>query len=311
MGQFCHQNIIRLEGVVTKYKHAMIVTEYMENGALDKYLRDHDGEMTSYQLVGMLRGIAGGMKYLSDMSYVHRDLAARNILVNSGLACKVSDFGLSRVLEDDQEGTYTTSGGKIPIRWTAPEAIAYRKFTSASDVWSFGIVMWEVMAFGERPYWDMSNHEVMKAINEAFRLPAPMDCPSALYQLMLRCWLQDRSKRPCFNDIVNLLDKFLRSPDSLKTIADFDPRVSIRLPSTSGSDGSPFRSVSEWLESIKMSQYSENFACAGIVTMDQVLQMKNEDIRNIGVRLPGHLKRIAYSILGLKDQTSTLSVFAV
>ncbi|XP_068997131.1 ephrin type-A receptor 2 isoform X1 [Embiotoca jacksoni] len=315
MGQFSHQNIIRLEGVVTKckdfFKHAMIVTEYMENGALDRYLRDHDGEFSSFQLVGMLRGIAAGMKYLSDMSYVHRDLAARNILVNNTLECKVSDFGLSRVLEDDPEGTYTTSGGKIPIRWTAPEAIAYRKFTSASDVWSFGIVMWEVMAFGERPYWDMSNHEVMKAINEAFRLPAPMDCPSAVYQLMLQCWLQDRSKRPRFGDIVSLLDKLLRSPDSLKTIADFDPRISIRLPSTSGSDGSPFRSVSEWLESIKMSQYSENFTCAGVVTMDQVLQMKNEDIKNIGVRLPGHLKRIAYSILGLKDQTSTLSVFAV
>ncbi|CAN9515708.1 unnamed protein product [Ophioblennius macclurei] len=311
MGQFTHQNIIRLEGVVTKFKHAMIVTEYMENGALDRYLKDHDGEFSSFQLVGMLRGIAAGMKYLSDMSYVHRDLAARNILVNNTLECKVSDFGLSRVLEDDPEGTYTTSGGKIPIRWTAPEAIAYRKFTSASDVWSFGIVMWEVMAFGERPYWDMSNHEVMKAINEAFRLPAPMDCPSAVYQLMLQCWLQDRSKRPRFGDIVSLLDKLLRSPDSLKTIADFDPRVSIRLPSTSGSDGSPFRSVSEWLESIKMSQYSENFTCAGIVSMDQVLQMKNEDIKNIGVRLPGHLKRIAYSILGLKDQTSTLSVFAV
>ncbi|MEQ2202512.1 hypothetical protein XENOCAPTIV_004636, partial [Xenoophorus captivus] len=179
-------------------------------------------------LVGMLRGIAAGMKYLSEMSYVHRDLAARNILVNTVLECKVSDFGLSRVLEDDPEGTYTTSGGKIPIRWTAPEAIAYRKFTSASDVWSFGIVMWEVMAFGERPYWDMSNHE-------------------------------DRSKRPRFGDIVSLLDKLLRSPDSLKTIADFDPR-----------------SVSEWLESIKMSQYSENFTRAGIITMDQVLQMKNE-----------------------------------
>ncbi|KAE8298448.1 Ephrin type-A receptor 2 [Larimichthys crocea] len=177
MGQFSHPNIIRLEGVVTKYKHVMIVTEYMENGALDTYLKDRDGEIPSYQLVGMLRGIAAGMKYLSDMSYVHRDLAARNVLVNSNLECKVSDFGLSRVLEDDAEGTYTTRGGKIPIRWTAPEAIAYRKFTSASDVWSFGIVMWEVMAFGERPYWDMSNHEVMKAINEAFRLPAPMDCP--------------------------------------------------------------------------------------------------------------------------------------
>ncbi|XP_056260035.1 ephrin type-A receptor 2a [Seriola aureovittata] len=311
MGQFSHPNIIRLEGVVTKFKHAMIVTEYMENGALDTYLKDRDGEIPVYQLVGMLRGIAAGMKYLSDMSYVHRDLAARNVLVNSNLECKVSDFGLSRVLEDDAEGTYTTRGGKIPIRWTAPEAIAYRKFTSASDVWSFGIVMWEVMAFGERPYWDMSNHEVMKAINEAFRLPAPMDCPSAIYQLMLQCWQQDRSKRPRFSDIVNILDKLLRSPESLKTIADFDPRVSIRLPSTSGCDGTMFRSVPEWLESIKMSQYNESFTRAGITTMEQVLALRHEDIRNIGVRLPGHMKRIAYSILGLKDETSSLSVFAV
>ncbi|TMS19549.1 Ephrin type-A receptor 2 [Larimichthys crocea] len=304
MGQFSHPNIIRLEGVVTKYKHVMIVTEYMENGALDTYLKDRDGEIPSYQLVGMLRGIAAGMKYLSDMSYVHRDLAARNVLVNSNLECKVSDFGLSRVLEDDAEGTYTTRGGKIPIRWTAPEAIAYRKFTSASDVWSFGIVMWEVMAFGERPYWDMSNHEVMKAINEAFRLPAPMDCP-------IRYQPHDRSKRPRFTDIVNILDKLLRSPESLKTIADFDPRVSIRLPSTSGCDGTMFRSVPEWLDSIKMSQYNESFARAGITTMEQVLALRNEDIRNIGVRLPGHMKRIAYSILGLKDETSSLSVFAV
>ncbi|KAM8867672.1 ephrin type-A receptor 2-like isoform 1-T1 [Synchiropus picturatus] len=311
MGQFSHPNIIRLEGVVTKFKHAMIVTEYMENGALDTYLKDRDGEIPSYQLVGMLRGIAAGMKYLSDMSYVHRDLAARNVLVNSNLECKVSDFGLSRVLEDDAEGTYTTRGGKIPIRWTAPEAIAYRKFTSASDVWSFGIVMWEVMAFGERPYWDMSNHEVMKAINEAFRLPAPMECPSTIYQLMLQCWQHDRSKRPRFTDIVNILEKLLRSPESLKTIADFDPRVSIRLPSTSGCDGTMFRSVPEWLDSIKMSQYNESFARAGITTMEQVLALRHEDIRNIGVRLPGHMKRIAYSILGLKDETSSLSVFSV
>ncbi|ELK32836.1 Ephrin type-A receptor 6, partial [Myotis davidii] len=109
MGQFDHPNIIRLEGVVTKSRPVMIVVEYMENGSLDSFLRKHDGHFTVIQLVGMLRGIASGMKYLSDMGYVHRDLAARNILVNSNLVCKVSDFGLSRVLEDDPEAAYTTT----------------------------------------------------------------------------------------------------------------------------------------------------------------------------------------------------------
>ncbi|KFP28453.1 Ephrin type-A receptor 3, partial [Colius striatus] len=212
MGQFDHPNIIRLEGVVTKSKPVMIVTEYMENGSLDSFLR------AIIQLVGMLRGIASGMKYLSDMGYVHRDLAARNILINSNLVCKVSDFGLSRVLEDDPEAAYTTRGGKIPIRWTSPEAIAYRKFTSASDAWSYGIVLWEVMSYGERPYWEMSNQDVIKAVDEGYRLPPPMDCPAALYQLMLDCWQKDRNNRPKFEQIVSILDKLIRNPSSLKII---------------------------------------------------------------------------------------------
>ncbi|KAM7407649.1 hypothetical protein PAMA_003401 [Pampus argenteus] len=130
MGQFDHPNIIRLEGVVTKSRPVMIVVEYMENGSLDSFLRQHDGHFTVIQLVGMLRGIASGMKYLSDMGYVHRDLAARNILVNSNLVCKVSDFGLSRVLEDDPEAAYTTTvilsieeGYRLPAPMGCPVAL--------------------------------------------------------------------------------------------------------------------------------------------------------------------------------------------
>uniref|UniRef100_A0A8C6MC42 receptor protein-tyrosine kinase n=1 Tax=Nothobranchius furzeri TaxID=105023 RepID=A0A8C6MC42_NOTFU len=218
MGQFQHPNIIHLEGVITTSCPVMILTEFMENGALDSFLRMNDGQFTPIQLVGMLRGIASGVKYLSDMSFVHRDLAARNILVNSNLVCKVSDFGLSRFLrENSSDPTYTSSlGGKIPIRWTAPEAIAYRKFTSASDVWSYGIVMWEVMSYGERPYWDMSNQDVINAIEQDYRLPPPPDCPAPLHSLMLDCWQKDRADRPRFCDIVAALDRMIRNPVSLK-----------------------------------------------------------------------------------------------
>nr|XP_038039610.1 ephrin type-B receptor 3 isoform X3 [Anas platyrhynchos] len=242
MGQFDHPNIIHLEGVVTKSRPVMIITEFMENCALDSFLRLNDGQFTVIQLVGMLRGIAAGMKYLSEMNYVHRDLAARNILVNSNLVCKVSDFGLSRFLEDDPaDPTYTSSlGGKIPIRWTAPEAIAYRKFTSASDVWSYGIVMWEVMSYGERPYWDMSNQDVINAVEQDYRLPPPMDCPTALHQLMLDCWVRDRNLRPKFAQIVNTLDKLIRNAASLKVIASVQSgSVGSQIP---GNTASPSRS---------------------------------------------------------------------
>lgn len=152
-------------------------------------LQTRDGQFTVLQLVGMMRGIAVGMTYLSDMGFIHRDLAARNVLVDENLVCKVSDFSMSRIREDDSEAAYSAmvsvltlpagghsltpslvtnvdtlcawcQGGKIPIRWTAPEAIAYGKFSSASDVWSYAIVMWEVMSYGERPYWEMSNQDV-------------------------------------------------------------------------------------------------------------------------------------------------------
>ncbi|XP_028650641.1 ephrin type-B receptor 1 isoform X1 [Erpetoichthys calabaricus] len=306
MGQFDHPNIIRLEGVVTKSRPVMIITEFMENGALDSFLRQNDGQFTVIQLVGMMRGIAAGMKYLAEMNYVHRDLAARNILVNSNLVCKVSDFGLSRYLQDDtSDPTYTSSlGGKIPVRWTAPEAIAYRKFTSASDVWSYGIVMWEVMSFGERPYWDMSNQDVINAIEQDYRLPPPMDCPAALHQLMLDCWQKDRNARPRFTEIVNTLDKMIRNPTSLKAVATITAVPSQPLLDRSVPDFTTFTSVEEWLGAIKMNQYRDSFLNSGFTSLQLVMQMTSEDLLRIGVTLAGHQKKILNSVQSMRIQMS-------
>ncbi|XP_029606992.1 ephrin type-B receptor 1-like isoform X2 [Salmo trutta] len=304
MGQFDHPNIIRLEGVVTKSRPVMIITEFMENGALDSFLRQNDGQFTVIQLVGMMRGIAAGMKYLAEMNYVHRDLAARNILVNSNLVCKVSDFGLSRYLQDDtSDPIYTSSlGGKIPVRWTAPEAIAYRKFTSASDVWSYGIVMWEVMSFGERPYWDMSNQDVINAIEQDYRLPPPMDCPTALHQLMLDCWQKDRNARPKFTDIVNTLDKMIRNPISLKAVATITAVPSQPLLDRSIPDFTTFTSVEDWLGAIKMGQYRDTFLGSGFTSLPLVAQISSEDLLRIGVTLAGHQKKILSSVQSMRDQ---------
>uniref|UniRef100_A0A3Q1J811 receptor protein-tyrosine kinase n=1 Tax=Anabas testudineus TaxID=64144 RepID=A0A3Q1J811_ANATE len=313
MGQFDQPNIIRLEGVVTKSRPTMIITEFMENGALDSFLRQNDGQFPVIQLVGMLRGIASGMRYLAEMSYVHRDLAARNILVNSNLVCKVSDFGLSRYLEEDtSDPTYTSSlGGKIPVRWTAPEAIAYRKFTSASDVWSYGIVTWEVMSYGERPYWDMSNQDVINAIEQDFRLPAPMDCPVVLHQLMLDCWQKDRNARPKFSDIVSMLDKMIRNPASLK-------HTRVPLPTQhplldrGAPDLSRVSSVEDWLAALKMTQYRDSFLGSGFTSLPLVTQITAEDLQKIGVSLAGHQKKILTSVQSMRhhidDQSPTESV---
>uniref|UniRef100_A0A8C6LFH1 Ephrin type-A receptor 6 n=1 Tax=Nothobranchius furzeri TaxID=105023 RepID=A0A8C6LFH1_NOTFU len=337
IGQFSNSNIIRLEGVVTRsnvfiidfcslwlcftlYSHhvksfklecglllyftpgrpVMIVVEYMENGGLDTFLRTRDGQFTVLQLVGMLHGIAVGMTYLSDMGYVHRDLAARNILVDENLVCKVSDFGMSRVLEDDSEAAYTATGGKIPIRWTAPEAIAYGKFSSASDAWSYGIVMWEVMSYGERPYWEMSNQDVILSIEEGYRLPAPIGCPVILHQLMLHCWQKEYSQRPHFNDVLSFLDKLIINPSSMLALV--NDAISFPDSPEDMPDYPLFISIGDWLDSIKMSQYKSNFLAAGYTTLDSISTMSIDDVKRIGVCLIGHQRRIISSIQSLRLQ---------
>uniref|UniRef100_A0A672TCR4 receptor protein-tyrosine kinase n=1 Tax=Sinocyclocheilus grahami TaxID=75366 RepID=A0A672TCR4_SINGR len=215
-------------------KPVMIVTEYMENGSLDGFLRKHDAQFTVIQLVGMLRGIASGMKYLSDMGYVHRDLAARNILVNSNLVCKVSDFGLSRVLEDDPEAAYTT---RVSQHQHEHLRLAKSMLTLSYSTELNGLTIF--------------SPQVIKAVDEGYRLPPPMECPATLYQLMLDCWQKDRNNRPKFEQIVSILDKLIRNPSSLKITASTASRpVNLLLDRTS-TDITSFHTMGDWLESAR------------------------------------------------------------
>ncbi|XP_061771359.1 ephrin type-B receptor 5 [Nerophis ophidion] len=305
LGQFEHPNVLKLEGVVTHVPPARIVTEFMENGPLDSFLRENEGQFSVLQLVGMLRGVGAGMRYLSERNFVHRDLAARNVLVNSNLVCKVSDFGLSRLMRglDQNMPTYTASlGSKIPVRWTAPEAFQHRKFSSASDVWSFGILMWEVMSYGERPYWDMSNQEVMKAVADQYRLPAPASCPSAVHSLMLQCWQAERGDRLVFESILSSLDRLIRHPVSLK--ADITRGCSQPLLSPAPTDFSSVATVSDWLRALKMERYQDEFERAHLDTLDRVSRLTVEDIQNLGVNLLGHQRKIFSAAQQLKAHLS-------
>ncbi|KAJ8335097.1 hypothetical protein SKAU_G00407360 [Synaphobranchus kaupii] len=275
---FDHSNIIRLEGVITRGNTMMIVVECMSNGVLDSFLRKHEGQLSVLQLVDMLSSVAAGMKYLTEMGFVHRRLAAHKVLVNSGLVCKVSGF--RPLLDDKVEAVYTTlHGGKSAVLWTAPEAIQYHRYSSASDVWSFGIVMWEVMSFGERPYWDMGNQD-----------------------LMLDCWQKERNERPKFNQIHSALSKSVRTPDSIgsSTLSRRTLSSSIPLAERSFPSFPSFSSVGEWLEAVDMGRYKDNFTAAGYCYLESVARMTVQDVLSLGITSLEHQKQILAAIQTLR-----------
>ncbi|XP_030394804.1 ephrin type-A receptor 10 isoform X3 [Gopherus evgoodei] len=281
----------------------MTVMEYMANGVLDSFLRKHEGQFTATQLTGMLHGIASGMKYLTEMGYVHKSLAAHKVLLNSNLVCKISGFRQSQ--EDKMETIFTTMSGKSLVLWSAPEAIQYHRFSSASDVWSFGIVMWEVMSYGERPYWDMSNQDVIKAIEDGFRLPPPMNCQPPLHQLMLDCWQKERNERPKFSHIHNILSKMLQNPEPLKCTSPTCTRPhnpSIPLAEHTFSAFPSFSSVGEWLEAIEMGRYKDNFTAAGYCYLESVARMMVQDVLSLGITSVEHQKTILSGIQTLRAQ---------
>uniref|UniRef100_A0A0F8AI20 Tyrosine-protein kinase n=1 Tax=Larimichthys crocea TaxID=215358 RepID=A0A0F8AI20_LARCR len=205
MKQLQHERLVRLHAVVTK-EPILIVTEFMINGCLLDFLKTDEGKKLKLsKLIDMSAQIAEGMAYIEKKNYIHRDVRAANILVNETLHCKIADFGLARIIESE----YTAQeGAKFPIKWTAPEAINFGTFTIKSDVWSFGILLTEIVTYGRIPYPGMTNPEVIRSLDRSYRMPRPDGCPEELYDIMMMCWRQKPENRPTFEFLQNTLNDF-------------------------------------------------------------------------------------------------------
>uniref|UniRef100_A0AAQ5ZRK8 Tyrosine-protein kinase n=1 Tax=Amphiprion ocellaris TaxID=80972 RepID=A0AAQ5ZRK8_AMPOC len=197
--QYDHPNIVKLIGVCTQRQPIYIVMELVPGGDFLSFLRKRKDELKTKQLLRFAVDAAAGMAYLESKNCIHRDLAARNCLVGDSSVLKISDFGMSRQ-EDD--GVYSSSGLKqIPIKWTAPEALNYGRYSSESDVWSYGILLWETFSLGVCPYPGMTNQQAREQVEKGYRMACPQRCPDDVYKLMQRCWQYNPEDRPKFSEL--------------------------------------------------------------------------------------------------------------
>jgi len=215
MRELRHENIVCLIGVCLTREPLSMLFEFMPRGDLHEYLISHspqsDAPLSQHDLLTMAIHIASGMEYLCSHHYVHRDLAARNCLVGENLIVKISDFGLSRdVYSSDYYRVQSKS--LLPVRWMPPESILYGKFTTESDVWSYGVVLWEIYSYGLQPYYGYSNQEVIEMIRSRQLLPCPEECPSRMYSVMMECWHESPLRRPHFPEICGRLKSFHHIP---------------------------------------------------------------------------------------------------
>ncbi|XP_078379893.1 proto-oncogene tyrosine-protein kinase receptor Ret-like isoform X2 [Oculina patagonica] len=220
-----HPHVIKLIGCVTESEPLLVLIEYIPYGDLLGYLRKSRGlndtyfndpdvkpqtNLTSQQLIKFAWQIADGMSYLCSNKIIHRDLAARNVLVGEGEKCKVTDFGMARnVYQDD---IYTKeSRGRLPVKWTAYEGLLYGTYTTQSDVWSFGVVLYEIFTVGGSPYPGINGREIANKLQKGYRMPKPKHVDDQLYQIMLQCWQENPNDRPTFSKLKDTITRMAQS----------------------------------------------------------------------------------------------------
>uniref|UniRef100_A0A6I8Q2T5 Tyrosine-protein kinase n=1 Tax=Xenopus tropicalis TaxID=8364 RepID=A0A6I8Q2T5_XENTR len=199
-----HKNLLSLYAVCSVGDPYYIVTELVPRGDLLNYLRDLEkDELDVEGQLDIATQVAEGMRYLESQNCIHRDLAARNVLMGRNNICKIADFGMARVILDSY---YVSASKEIPFKWTAPEAVEYGRYTVKSDVWSFGILLYEIMSLGMQPYPALSNYEVLEFLNRGQRMKAPPSCSTRVYNIMLTCWAWNPNERPSFDDLRTMLE---------------------------------------------------------------------------------------------------------
>uniref|UniRef100_A0A673VY75 Tyrosine-protein kinase receptor n=1 Tax=Salmo trutta TaxID=8032 RepID=A0A673VY75_SALTR len=219
--KFSHQNIVRCIGVSLQALPRFILLELMAGGDLKSFLREtrprleHPSSLSMEDLLNVARDIAQGCQYLEENQFIHRDIAARNCLLTTkgpGRVAKIGDFGMAR---DIYRASYYRKGGRamLPVKWMPPEAFMEGIFTSKTDTWSFGVLLWEIFSLGYMPYPSRSNQEVLEFVTSGGRMDPPKNCPGPVYRIMTQSWQHQPEDRPNFSTILERIDYCLQDPD--------------------------------------------------------------------------------------------------